>query len=175
MSFGVIGKIPTFTAEDLKVTFEPKRVKVDLLGMKPLLYDWDLVNEINGQKSSFKFNQRDGLKLQMRKAKPGLLWNEVFSKDRSDGVPLPSYSEVQDNIKTGDQVEVQGLVNAAQYNGMVGQITGWNTVKGRFEVKLQNGKEVSVKQVNLLKLKTDQFNNPMLNLNTSKEELMREL
>ena len=48
-------------------------------------------------------------------------------------------------------------------------------MKGRYEVKLKNGKELAVKQENLVKLKTDQFNNQMLNIKTSKEKELQEL
>ena len=48
-------------------------------------------------------------------------------------------------------------------------------MKERYEVKLKNGKELAVKQANLVKLKTDQFNNQMLNINTSKEKELLEM
>ena len=77
----------------MKVTFEPKHIKVDLMGLRPLLWDFDLSNEIDVPKSSFSYSQRDGLTLHMKKAKPGLYWKEAFPDDGCSEEYLSRYSE----------------------------------------------------------------------------------
>ena len=63
------------------------------MGIKPLFQDLDLVNEIDASKSSFSYNQQDGIKLLMKKAKPGQIWQEVFPVDGSKEQVMNRYSE----------------------------------------------------------------------------------
>ena len=49
-------------------------------------------------------------------------------------------------------VEVQGLQNAAQYNGERGIVILWDTVSGRYKVRLfgAGGTEILIKHANLI-------------------------
>ena len=52
-------------------------------------------------------------------------------------------------IPVGAVVQVQGLVNAAQHNGKVGVVRGYDAEKGRYILQLQSGESMKIKGDNL--------------------------
>mmetsp|Transcript_18707 Transcript_18707/g.44931 ORF Transcript_18707/g.44931 Transcript_18707/m.44931 type:complete len:406 (-) Transcript_18707:387-1604(-) len=49
----------------------------------------------------------------------------------------------------GARIKVHGLVRAAQYNGQMGQVLRFDSEAQKFEVKLDSGKELKIKEENL--------------------------
>lgn len=73
---------------------------------------------------------------------PGV-WGE---DDEGCETPPPP---VEGGIPIGALVQVDGLVNAAQHNGKLGVVRGYDEEKGRYVVQLQGGASMKIKPENL--------------------------
>ena len=62
---------------------------------------------------------------------------------------LASQPDGDNSIKLEDSVVVVGLVEKAQYNGRRGVVHSFETHSQRFVVKLEDGKQLALKPVNL--------------------------
>jgi len=70
----------------------------------------------------------------------------------------PQKSARPNPFNLGDTVKVHGLRNAAQHNDKNGVIESYDAVKQRYGVKLESGKQISVKEANLNHLDTEVAN-----------------
>eukprot|EP00961_Rhodomonas_salina_P215645 2913133-Rhodomonas_salina.1 len=85
-----------------------------------------------------------------------LAWPPLPEGEESEKVDGDLYSSV---LKTepakpspptaGARIKVHGLVRAAQYNGQMGQVLRFDSEAQKFEVKLDSGKELKIKEENL--------------------------
>lgn len=53
-------------------------------------------------------------------------------------------------LHAGDAVQLHGLVRSANLNGRIGECDKWHPEAGRWSVRLQDGKDVSVLVANLV-------------------------
>ena len=70
----------------------------------------------------------------------------VWGEDEGGETPPPP---VEGGIPIGALVQVDGLVNAAQHNGKLGVVRGYDEEKGRYVVQLQGGASMKIKPENL--------------------------